>query len=102
LLLYPREVKEFLGRGGKLAFGIVPTSPEGIRAETPETLADRMDAIFGKFEARGIGREDVARAALITPACGLGTLTEAEAERALLLTCELSHLLRRRYPGASG
>ncbi|MBI5576989.1 MAG: methionine synthase [Deltaproteobacteria bacterium] len=99
LLLYPKEVKAFLDRGGKLAFGIVPTSPEGIRSETPVTLADRMDAIFGNFEARGIGRGDVVRAAVITPACGLGTLPEEDAERAVMLTCELSRLLRRRFAG---
>ncbi len=101
LLLYPEEVKAYLGRGGKLAFGIVPTSPQGIRGETPESLADRWDAILGKFESRGIGRDAVVRAAVVTPACGLGTLTVEEAERAILLTGELSVLLRRRHAGAS-
>jgi len=102
LLLYPKEVKAFLGRGGKLAFGIVPTSAEGIRAETPETLAARMDAILGKFESRGIGRDAVIRATLLTPACGLGTLPVEDAERAILLTAELSDLLRHRHGAATG
>ena len=101
LLLYPEEVKAFLGRRGKLAFGIVPTSPERIRAETPESLADRFDAMLGKFETRGIGRDAAIRAAVITPACGLGTLSEPDAERAILLTGELSGLLRRRHARAS-
>ncbi len=101
LLLYPEDVKGFLGRGGKLAFGIVPTSPEAIRRETPESLAGRMEDILGKFEARGIPRGAVARAAFITPACGLGTLSEEEAERAVLLTERLSTLLRGRHGGAS-
>lgn len=99
LLLYPDEVKVFLGRGGRLAFGIVPTSAEGIRRETPETLAGRMEAILGKFAARGISREEVVRGAFVTPACGLGTLAEADAERAVALAGELSALLRRRYEG---
>jgi methionine synthase II (cobalamin-independent) len=34
---------------------------------------------------------------VITPACGLGTLPEESAERALRLTVELSGLLRTRY-----
>lgn len=101
LLLYPQEVKAFLGRGGKLAFGIVPTSSRMIRTETPESLADRWDAILGKFETRGIGRDAVVRAAVVTPACGLGTLSEEDAERAIFLTGELSGLLRRRHAGAS-
>jgi methionine synthase II (cobalamin-independent) len=101
LLLYPEGVKGFLGRGGKLAFGIVPTSPEAIRRETPESLAGRMEDILGKFEARGIPHGTVARAAFITPACGLGTLSEEEAERAVLLSEGLSSLLRGRHGEAS-
>lgn len=100
LLLYPKEVKAFLGRGGKLAFGIVPTSSEAVRRETPETLEERMQAILRKFEARGISRDIVSRAALLTPACGLGTLSEEEAERAVRLAGDLSALLRRK--GSAG
>jgi len=99
LLLYPEEVKAFLHRGGKLAFGIVPTSAEGIRRESPETLAERMESILRKFESRRISREDVIRAAFLTPACGLGTLSEEEAERAVRLAGDLSSLLRRQYGG---
>ena len=97
LLLYNEEVAEFLERGGKLAFGIVPTSRDGIARETPETLADRMEAILRKFAERGIPEETVVKAALITPACGLGTVSEEDAERAILLAADLSALLRGRY-----
>jgi methionine synthase II (cobalamin-independent) len=101
LLLYSKEVAGFLRRGGSLAFGIVPTSAEGIRRETPDTLADRMESILLKFEARGIPRDAVIRAAFLTPACGLGTLSEEQAERAVRLAGELSALLRRRYGSPS-
>jgi len=101
LLLYPEEVEGFLRRGGKLAFGIVPTSPEAILLETPESLARRMENILEKFEARGIPRESVVRAALVTPACGLGTLSEEDAERAVRLSEGLAALLRGRSGGAS-
>jgi methionine synthase II (cobalamin-independent) len=99
LLLYPEEVASFLNRGGKLAFGVVPTSAEGILRETPEALAGRMDSILGKFESRGIPREAVVRASFLTPACGLGTLREEEAEEAARLASDLSRLLRHRYGG---
>jgi hypothetical protein len=99
LLLYPEEVKAFLGRGGKLAFGIVPTSADAILRETPESLAERMESLLGKFESRGISREAVTGAAFLTPACGLGTLSEGDAERAVFLAGGLSALLRRRYGG---
>ncbi len=99
LLLYAEEVGTFLARGGKIAFGIVPTAREAIAAETPETLADRMEGILDRFADRGLSRDRVVPASVITPACGLGTLPEDAAERALSLTASLSSLLRARYGG---
>jgi len=96
LVLYSGEVKDFLGRGGKIAFGIVPTTAEGIARETPEALADRMEALLDRFEGKGIRRDALARASFVTPACGLGTLSEEEAERAIDLTAAVSALLRKR------
>lgn len=101
LLLYPEEVSAFLARGGTLAFGVVPTAIGAIAAETAESLADRMEGILDRFASRGIPREAAVRAAVITPACGLGTLPEDSAERALTLTVELSALLRARYGGST-
>jgi methionine synthase II (cobalamin-independent) len=99
LLLYSEEVGGFLARGGKIAFGVVPTAREAIAAETPETLADRLEGILDRFAERGISRDRVVPAAVITPACGLGTLPEDVAERALSLAVSLSSLLRARYAG---
>ena len=59
-----------------------------------------MDAILRKFSERGIPEEKVGRSALITPACGLGTVPEGDAERAIGLAAGLSDLLRGRYGGA--
>ena len=101
LLLYPEEVSAFLDRGGLIGFGVVPTAREAIAAETAVSLAARMEAILDRFASRGIAREAAVRAAVITPACGLGTLTEDSAERALRLTAELSALLRSRYDGGT-
>jgi len=56
-----------------------------------------MEGILDRYASRGIPREAAVRAAVITPACGLGTLPEESAERALQLTVELSALLRTRY-----
>lgn len=97
LLLYPAEVEGFLARGGKIAFGIVPTSAEELARETPGSLADRMDDLLGRLEGKGIPREAAIRSAFVTPACGLGTLSEEDAERAVALTADLSAELRRRH-----
>ncbi len=97
LLLYAEDVAAFFARGGVLAFGVVPTAAEAIARETAETLADRMETILDKLSARGIPRDDIVGSAVITPACGLGTLPEGTAERALRLCEGLSSLLRARY-----
>ena len=101
LLLYPEEVSAFLARGGVLAFGVVPTASGAIASETPESLAGRMEGILDRFASRGISREAAVRASVVTPACGLGTLPEGISERALMLTVELSDLLRTRYGGTA-
>jgi methionine synthase II (cobalamin-independent) len=56
-----------------------------------------MEGILDRCASRGISRDAAVRASVITPACGLGTLPEETAERALQLTVELSALLRTRY-----
>jgi methionine synthase II (cobalamin-independent) len=76
---------------------VIPTAREAIAAETPESLANRMEGILDRCASRGISRDAAVRASVITPACGLGTLPEETAERALRLTMELSGLLRTRY-----
>jgi methionine synthase II (cobalamin-independent) len=101
LLLYPEEVNGFLARGGRIAFGVVPTEREAIRSETPESLAARLEGILDRLAARGVPREAVVPSAVVTPACGLGTLPEDAAVRALGLTAELSALLRSRYGGGA-
>lgn len=101
LLLYPEEVNRFLARGGRIAFGVVPTAREAIGSETPDSLASRMEGILDRFASRGIPRDAVIPSAVLTPACGLGTLPEDAAVRALRLTEDLSALLRRRYGGGN-
>ncbi len=96
LALFADDVKRFLDRGGSLAWGIVPTVEEQIAGETAEHLAERLDAAIGLLVKKGIDRDLLYERALITPACGLGTISVPSAERALALTSGVSQLLRRR------
>ena len=93
LALFADDVKHFLARGGALAWGIVPTVAEQIAAETPEHLVERLEAAIDLFVKKGIDRDLLYERALITPACGLGTLSVSAAERALALTRDVSNLL---------
>lgn len=94
LALFADDVKRFLERGGVLAWGIVPTVEEHIANETVESLQARLDAAMQLLVRKGIDRALLLDRALITPACGLGTVSLAAAERALMLTRQLAERVR--------
>ena len=96
LALFADEVKRFLHRGGALAWGIVPTVEEEIAKATPESLVARLDAAMGLLFKKGIDCDLLYERALITPACGLGTVSVAAAERAFKLTRQVSEHVRKR------
>jgi methionine synthase II (cobalamin-independent) len=97
LALYPAEVRDFLARGGILACGIVPTQEEHL------ALGEDADALAAKLIARlatldvGMPLDLLMQRILITPACGLGTLPEAPALRALDLAAGVSTVLRQGF-----
>ena|SRR3989338_866668 len=75
LSLYPKEVTSFLKRGGILAWGIVPTA-EAILKETESSLFQKLSSEIANLESKKIPRDLLISQALITPSCGMGTLSE--------------------------
>ncbi|MBM3128680.1 MAG: methionine synthase [Chloroflexi bacterium] len=96
LALFAADVKHFLARGGALAWGIVPTVEEQIMSETADALVARLDAAINLLVKKGIDRALLYERALITPACGLGPVSPAAAERAFALTRLVSEQVRKR------
>jgi len=96
MALYPEQINAFLERGGNLAWGIIPTSA-AVREESAETLAIRFRGGYEKLVSLGVDSRRLLTQCLITPACGLGSLTEADALSALGLVRELSRRLREEY-----
>lgn len=94
--LYPEAVKEHFGRGGMLAWGIVPTS-EAIREQSTESLAELLERMMDNLASKGIDKGLIAERALITPSCGAGSMEAADAERVFELTSELSKVMRKKY-----
>ena len=93
---YDGEIAEHLGRGGSIAWGIVPKD-ETVFKVSCEDLESRLEGAFDMLEARGLDRETLAARALVSPSCGLGPATVEVAERALRLTSEVSAAMRDRY-----
>ncbi len=99
LALYPSELRDFLDRGGVIAWGIVPNN-ETIYQETPQSLAERLlkglKWISTKAVTRGVNiqPEDLADRSLIVPSCGLGSTTVEVAERVLDVLVETGRILQ--------
>ena len=97
LTLYPKELREFLNRGGVLSWGIVPSlQPDMLEVETLDSLIAKIEGQIARLERIGLDADLIKRQSLITPSCGAGSLTEDLAERVLRLTFELSQALRKK------
>lgn len=87
-----KELKQYLERGGVMAWGMAPTTEKSF-AETAETLLARLDELWRELEKRGIKRSVLKQQSLITPACGTGLLEPELAEQIYRLTREISEKL---------
>jgi methionine synthase II (cobalamin-independent) len=100
LALYPVELREFLDRGGKICWGIVPNY-EQIFDETAQGLVDRLRGgiknIAEKANTRGVDirADEFESRSLIAPACGLGSTSVQVAERVFETLAEMKEILQR-------
>jgi methionine synthase II (cobalamin-independent) len=99
--LYAESLAEFLDRGGYLAWGIVPSQSLEVRP-TPEDLLERLEQGIDGLCGKGLSRDRLLKNLVLTTSCGLGTLTEEEAEAALREMKALQDLVRERLAGSSG
>jgi methionine synthase II (cobalamin-independent) len=94
LSLYPKELKAFLERGGILAWGIIPTSEEVIKADA-QSLVNRLKKGIESLSKKGIDPVLLQRA-ILTPSCGTASLSILLSERVCQLTTEVSKRLREK------
>ncbi|MBN2320784.1 MAG: hypothetical protein JXR49_17020 [Acidobacteria bacterium] len=91
---YADRIKDFLGNGGVLACGMVPTS-EMIREQTPDSLVQKLDAFVKNLVSKGIDENLIVQQCLLTPSCGTGSLTVALAEEIFQKLSDVSRLIRK-------
>jgi len=97
LILYPEHLRSFFKRGGILASGIVPTAPEYIDIEDVESLTEKWQEQTAQLQELGISPDTLYHQSLVTPSCGTGTVTEAQARKVLELTRDVSARIRCQY-----
>ncbi len=84
VMLYPEDIRKFLVRGGALAWGVVPTAVF-TGSETADLLIGKLEAGVKQLEKQGMDRKNILRQSLITPSCGMGSLTPEKSEAILRL-----------------
>ena len=94
LSLYPKELRTFLERGGILAWGIVPTSEEAVKADA-QSLVNRLKKGIETLSKKGIDPV-LLQKAILTPSCGTASLSIPLSERVCQLTAEVSQRLREK------
>lgn len=85
LTLYPEKLNKFFERGGVLAWGIVPSS-DLINSETVESLTENFIRKSEQLIKKGIDEKAVKSRYIITPSCGVGSLSEKLAEKIIITT----------------
>lgn len=96
--LFKTIIDKFLKKGGKIAWGLVPTLDVGaLEKITVEDLVENFEKSVNYLTKRGIDEKLIIDNSLVTPSCGAGSLSVEMAERAMDLVNELSHSLRERF-----
>lgn len=83
IFYYEEDLRHFLGRGGQIAPGIVPSVEEGLAVSTPDSLKSILDQLQNKMSA--VTGKAPSDDLIITTSCGLGSLTVEEARKAMEL-----------------
>jgi methionine synthase II (cobalamin-independent) len=99
LSAYAAEVRSFVGKGGAIAWGIVPNDEDHLAKETVASLKDRLEEAIAPFAKEGVRFKQFVEQSLITPSCGLASLSPAAAEQALAYLAELSVKVRAGHLG---
>ena len=96
LLLYQDELEKFLGAGGYLAWGVVPTSA-AVDNEDVDSLFALLTAQMERLSSTTMSLKSILERSFVSPSCGAGSLTPARAVRVFELTKKLSERLRKHY-----
>lgn len=98
LSLFKNEVEAFLKKGGKIAWGVVPTlDKDALEACDIEFLEKKFSEAVGYLTKKGVDEKLILDNSIISPSCGAGSLCEEAAEKAMRLTKQLSDILKTRY-----
>lgn len=94
-VLYADSLKEFLGRGGIICWGIAPTHDFSER-QTPGSLVEKIRYGIDILVKKGVERNLLSKQLLLSPSCGLGSLTVQKTQGILDLLAQTSAFIREK------
>jgi methionine synthase II (cobalamin-independent) len=93
-----KQIHVFLEQGSIIAWGIVPTAePEYILQETCASLVSRWEKQAALLSGENWDAASLLKQTIITPSCGVGSLSPDLAKKVLQLTKDVSAALRKKY-----
>jgi len=96
LVLYPEHLQKFFTNGGILAWGIVTTSGK-INDENTDTILENFENKINVLSKKGFDKVEILDRCLITPSCGMGTLSINLSDKVLEILNNISTKLREKY-----
>lgn len=98
LSTFSKEIKSFLQKESKIAWGIIPTlDKNALEKADLKQMFLKFEQAVEFLEKKGIAKDLIINNSIITPSCGAGSLTVELAEKAMKLTSELSKKLKEKY-----
>ena len=97
ILCYEHDLVDFINKGRAIAWGIVPNDEDTLKKESVPSLVERFEENIASLTRAGLSTKALFSQSLITPACGLASLSENAAEEVFNLLAQLSKELRRKY-----
>lgn len=83
-ILYEKSIIDFVDNGGYIALGVVPTDSDELKKIDKFDILKHTKGALLKLKDV-IGEELIKTRIFITPSCGMGALTEEEANKVLLI-----------------
>ena len=81
-VLYREQISRFLAAGGSVAWGIVPTGDQAGHASA-QAMIERIKEGLDRLSGSGKNLHEISRSSLLTPACGMGNMSETDANETM-------------------
>ena len=97
ILCYQSDLCSFVRKGKAISWGIIPNDEDLLKKESTATIYDRFAEALAPLTREGIPIRDLVRQSIITPTCGLASLSQDAVEHVLTLLNGVSDRIRRKY-----